>query len=89
MKIERILDGEKWRNRPVTSLSKLLRGKISNHHGKFYRLNCLNCLYSTENRFKKHEELCNKHDYCCPKMSNKYSNILKYSHEEKSWKDLF
>ena len=50
-----IADGKKWRylalksepmlyngklcNRPVKILSKLLRGKSSNHHGQFY------CLY--------------------------------------------
>ena len=40
------------------SLSGLLRGKTSNHHGDFYCLNC-NHSYSTENRLNKHEKICN------------------------------
>ena len=74
-----ITDGEKWHylalkseltlyngkmcNRSVKSLSKLLRGKSSNHHRDFYCLNCFNS-YSTKNRLKKHEELCNKNEFC-------------------------
>ena len=80
LKDARILDGEKWR--PVTSLSRLLGGKTSNHHGDLYCSNCFKCSYSTENRFKEHEELFNKHDYCYPKMPNKYNNLLEYNHGE-------
>ena len=69
-----ITDGEKWHylalksepmlyngklcNRPVKSLSKLLRGKSSNHNRDYYCLNCFNS-YTTENRLKEHEEICN------------------------------
>ena len=60
LKSERLSYDGKWCNRPVKSLSKLLRGKSSNHHGGFYCLNCFNS-YSTKNRLKKPEELCNKH----------------------------
>ena len=51
-----ITDGEKWHytalksietedgfNRPIKSLSRLLRGITSNNNGDFY---CLNCLHS-------------------------------------------
>ena len=74
-----ITDGKKWhylalksepifyvgklRNRQVKSLSRLLREKTSNHQGDFYCLNCFNS-YSTENRLKEHEEICNKNDGC-------------------------
>ena len=50
-------------SRPVRSLSKLLRGKSSNHYEDFYYLNCFNSC-STKNRLKEHEELCNKHGSC-------------------------
>ena len=50
-------------NRPVKSLSRLLNRISSNRVGDFY---CLNCFisYSSENKLKDHEEICNKHDSC-------------------------
>ena len=50
-------------NRPVKSLSRLFKGISSNHVGDFYCLNCFNS-YSSENKLKEHEEICNKHDSC-------------------------
>ena len=50
-------------NRPVKSLSRLLREISSNHKGDFYCLNCFNS-YSSENKLKEHEEIYNKHDSC-------------------------
>ena len=61
-----ITDGKKWHylalksvrtnryNRPVRSLSKLLRGISSNHVRDYY---CLNCFHSksTNNALKKHK----------------------------------
>ena len=70
------------------SLSGLLRGKTSNHHGDFYCLNC-NHSYSTENRLKKHEKICNKSDSCRIEMPKRFEKILKYNHGEKSLKALF
>ena len=63
LKSEPILYNGKLCNRPIKSLSKLLKGKSSDHKGDFYCLNCFN-LYSTENRLKEHEEICNKNDSC-------------------------
>ena len=63
LKREPIFYGGKWCNRPNKSLSKLLRGTSSNHHGDFHCLICYNS-YRTENRLKKHEKICNKHDSC-------------------------
>ena len=68
LKNERTFDGEKWHNRAVTSLSRLLSGITSNHHGDFYSLNCYHS-YSTEDGLKKHEKVCNDHDYCHTEMS--------------------
>ena len=67
LKSERSFHGEKWYNRPVTSLHRLLRGITSdhNHNGDFYHLNCFYS-YRTGNKLKKHENVCNKHDYCYP-----------------------
>ena len=48
LKIERTDDGF---NRPIKCLSKLFRGRTSNHDGDFY---CLNCFHSfrTDNALK-------------------------------------
>ena len=83
-----ITDGKKWHYFAVKKLSSLLRGITSNHNGEFY---CLNCLHShrTENKLKKHEKVCNNHDYCFIEMPNEDNKILKYNHGEKSMKHPF
>ena len=53
---------EKWNHLAVKILSGLLRGIASNHNEHFYCLNCFRS-YRTKN-LKKHEKLCNDHDYC-------------------------
>ena len=49
---------------------------------------CLNCFhsYSTKNKLKEHERICNDHDYCYVKIPNEDSKILKYNQGEKSLK---
>ena len=42
--------------------SALFRGITSNRHGDFYCLNCCH-LYRTLNKLKRHEGVCNNHDY--------------------------
>ena len=88
LKNQRTFEGEKWRNRPVTSLPKLLRGMTLNYNADFYCLNCIHS-YSTENRLKEYEEPCNEHDHCYPEMPNKYNNTLEYNNGQKSLKTLF
>ena len=97
----RIANGEKWHytaltseptedgfNRPTKCLSKLFRGKTSNHNGDFYFLNCLHS-FRTDEAFEKHERLsCNK-DYCNAEMAAQLNKILKYDHGEKSFKTPF
>ena len=85
MKSKRTLDGN---NRPVRILSRLLRGITSNHNGDFYFLNCFNS-YTTDNKLKKHERLCNDHDHCHVGMLNEYSKTFEYSNGEKSLKVPF
>ena len=58
-----IVNGNKWHYLAVINLSALLEGKLSNHHGDFYFLNCFNS-YTTKNKLKEHEEICNNHDSC-------------------------
>ena len=52
---------------------------------------CLGCLHSfrTDDKFKKHEKLCNNHDYCQVEMPSEYNKISKYNHGEKSLEPPF
>ena len=58
-----ITDGEKWHYLDVKSLSALFRGITSKHDGDFYYLNCF-CSYRTKHKLKKHNKVCENHDYC-------------------------
>ena len=71
----------------MKSLSALLKGVTSNHKGHFYCLNCFHS-YRTEKNIKKHERVCNDHDYCFVQMPNDDNKILKYNYGEKSLKVL-
>ena len=62
-----ITDGTKWHYLAISNLSALLEGKSSNHHGNFYCLNCLNS-YTSKNKLKEHEEICNYHNSCHTQM---------------------
>ena len=55
--------GIKYHYFTVTNLSVLLQGNSSNHRGNFYCLNCFNS-YTTKNKLKDHEEICNNHNSC-------------------------
>ena len=83
-----IADGEKQHYLAVKKLSALLRRITSKHVGYFY---CLNCFHScsTEKKLKKHEKVCNDHDYCYAEMPNEGNKILKYKHGENSMKASF
>ena len=81
-------DGERWHYLAVRSLSALLRGISSSNNGDFYCLNCFHS-YRTLNKLKKHERVCNNHDYCHIDMREEGKNILKYSPGDKSLKAPF
>ena len=83
-----ITNGKKSHYLAVTNLSALLQGNSSNHEGDFYCLNCFNS-YTTKNKLKEHEEICNNHDSCHVEMPNWVEKILKYSPGEKSLKAPF
>ena len=78
----------KWHYLAITNLSTLLQGKSSNHREDFYCLNCFNS-YTTKNKLKEHEEICNNHDSCHIEMPKCFEKILKYSLGEKSLKAPF
>ena len=82
---ERIDEIEKRNYLALKSESRLLFGISSNHEGDFYCLNCFNS-YSSENKLKEHEEICNKNDSCRLIMPELDEKILKYNHGEKSLK---
>ena len=83
-----ITDGKKWHYLAVTNLSALLQGNSSNHEGDFYCSNCFNS-YTTKNKLKEHEEICNNHDSCHIEMPKWVEKILKYNPGEKSLKAPF
>ena len=81
-------DGEKYHYLAVTNLSGLLQGNSSNHRGDFYCLNCFNS-YTTKNKLKEHEEICNNHNSYRIEMSEWSNKILKHNPVEKSLKAPF
>ena len=66
----------------------MVEGKLSNHHGDFYCLNCFSS-YPTENLLKEHEEIFNEHDSCHIEMPKWFEKILKYNPGEKSLRAPF
>ena len=77
-----ITDCKTWHYLTVKRLSALFREIISKHEENFYCLNCLH-LCRTENKLKKHYEICKNHDYCYVEMPKEDNRILKYNHGEK------
>ena len=69
----------------VNKLSALRKGITSNHKGDLYCLNCVHS-YSTINKLKKHERVCNEDDYCYVEIPNEHKKILKYNLGEKPLK---
>ena len=76
-------DGERWHYLAVRSLSALLNRISSSNNRDFY---CLNCFHSNRplNKLKRHERVCNNHDYCHVDMPQEGKNILKHHHRDKS-----
>ena len=78
-------DGKKYHYLAVTNLSGLLQGNSSNHRGDFYCLNCFNS-YTTKNKLKEHEEICNNHNSCNIEMPDQVNKFIKHNPGEKSLK---
>ena len=79
-------DGINYHYLAVTNSSGLLQRNSSNHRGDCYCLNCFNS-YTTENKHKEHEEICNKRDSCRMEIAEQV--ILKHNPGEKSLKAPF
>ena len=77
----------RWHYLAVKSLSALFRGVTSSNNGDFYCLNCLHS-YRTLNKLKRHERVCNNHDYCRIDMPKEHEKI-EYLPGEKSLKAPF
>ena len=80
-------DGNRWHYLALKSLPALFREITSNHHEHFYCLNCFHS-YTTHNKLKKHEKVCNNHDYCRINMPKEHEKI-KHLPGEKSLKVPF
>ena len=83
-----ITDDNNWHYLAITNLVALLEGKLSNHHGDFYCLNCFNS-YATKDGLEEYEEICNIHDSCCIEIPRWFEKILKYNPGEKSLRAPF
>ena len=83
-----ITDGEKWYYLAAINLSALLQENSSNHEEDFYCLNCFNS-YTSKNKLKEHEEICNNHYSCRIEISKWVEKIVKNNPGEKSLKALF
>ena len=80
-----ITNGKKHHYLVVTNISALFQRISSNHDGDFYCLNCFSS-YTTKNKLKEHEEICNNNDNCCIDMPSWAEKTLKYNSGEKSLK---
>ena len=80
--------GKKYHHLAVTNLSALLKKVSSNCKEDFYCLNCLNS-YTTKNKLKEHEEICNNHDSCRTEVPELLNKKLKHNPGEKSLKAPF
>ena len=66
-------NNNRWYYLAVKSLLALFREITSTHYGDFYCLNCFHS-YRSINKLKKHERICNNHNYCridMPKQNEK------------------
>ena len=86
--ILKITDGEKGHSLAAKILSALFRGIAGNNNRYFYCLNFFKT-YTTENKLKKHKNICQNHDYCYVEMPEEGNKILQYNQEEKSMKVPF
>ena len=80
-------DSKKYHYIAITNLSALLQKISSNHKEDFYCLNCFNS-YTTKNKLKEHEEICNNHNSCNIEMLG-WVNKTKHNPGEKSLKAPF
>ena len=83
-----ITNGKKQHYLAVTDISALFQKISSNHDGDFYCLNFFGS-YTTKNKLKEHEEICNNNESCSIDMPSWAEKTLKYNPGEKSLKAPF
>ena len=83
-----ITDGKKLHYLSVKKLPALLRGITSSNNADFSYINGLHS-FKTENKLKKHYNVCKNYDYCYVEMPKQDNKILKYNHGENSMKVPF
>ena len=83
-----ITDGKKWHYLAVKKMSTLFSKITLKHDENFYGLNCFHS-FRTENKLKKHKNVCKNHDYYYVEMPKEDKKILKYNHGEESMKVPF
>ena len=76
-----ITNSKKSHYHVLTNLSALLKGISSNPKEDFYCLNCFSS-YTSKNKLKEHEEICNNHDSYRKEMPKQVEKILKYNQEK-------
>ena len=69
-----ITNGKKQHYLAVTDISALFQKISSNHDRDFYCLNCFSS-YTTKDKLKEHEEICNNHDSCRIEMPKQIEKI--------------
>ena len=68
---------------PYKSLSELLRGIRSKHHGDFYYLNCVHC-FATEKKLESHKKLGKNKDFRNVIIPSEDTKILEFNQYQKS-----
>ena len=71
-----ISNGKKQHYLAVTNLSALFQENSSNYEGDLHCFNCFNS-YTSNNKLKEHEEICNNHDSYHIEMPKQVEKILK------------
>ena len=67
--------GKKHHYLAVTNLSALLQGKSSSHKEDSYCLDCFSS-YTTKNKLKEHEQICNNHNSCQIEILKWFENTI-------------
>ena len=66
----------------------LLRGITTSPNGNFYCSKYFP-LFRTENKLKKHKNVCENYDYCYEEIPKENNKVLKHKHGERSMKVPF
>ena len=71
-----ITAGKKHHYLAVTNLSALLQGKSSSHKEDSYSYSYCFSSYTTKNKLKEHEQICNNHNSCHIEILKWFENTI-------------